>query len=161
MGPRPAMTVRHTPPDEPEDDPDWELSGGAVELYLRLSEPCEWAGFAQRCLTLLPPARPFDFSPYPRVAPESFCVSLRFEDQRPTALSIFADERALPPDGSIARAWMADMTPGDRDAYDIALGAVRSLGRRPPCGWHAMLAWTVEADGTTHRAASLRVPRLR
>ena len=46
MGPRPAMTVRHTPPDEPEDDPDWELSGGAVELYLRLwnrtDPPEEW-----------------------------------------------------------------------------------------------------------------------
>jgi hypothetical protein len=37
---------------------------------------------------------------------------------------------------------------------------VRSLGKRPPRGWHGMLAWTVDAEGSWHRAASLRVPRL-
>jgi uncharacterized protein (TIGR03083 family) len=46
MGPRPATTVRHTADDVPEDDPDWELTGGAVELYLRLwnrsRAPEEW-----------------------------------------------------------------------------------------------------------------------
>lgn len=36
MGPRPAVTTRHSSDDEPTGDPDWELTGGAVELYLRL-----------------------------------------------------------------------------------------------------------------------------
>jgi uncharacterized protein (TIGR03083 family) len=36
MGPRPAVTTRCTPGDESPDDADWELTGGAVELYLRL-----------------------------------------------------------------------------------------------------------------------------
>ena len=36
MGPRPAVTTRRTTGDEPPDDADWELTGGAVELYLRL-----------------------------------------------------------------------------------------------------------------------------
>jgi uncharacterized protein (TIGR03083 family) len=36
MGPRPAVTTRHTSGGEPPDEADWELTGGAVELYLRL-----------------------------------------------------------------------------------------------------------------------------
>ncbi|HEX5088370.1 MAG TPA: maleylpyruvate isomerase family mycothiol-dependent enzyme [Nocardioides sp.] len=36
MGPRPAVTTRRTTGDEPPDDPDWELTGSAVELHLRL-----------------------------------------------------------------------------------------------------------------------------
>ncbi len=35
MGPRPAVTTRRTTGDEPPEA-DWELTGGAVELYLRL-----------------------------------------------------------------------------------------------------------------------------
>jgi uncharacterized protein (TIGR03083 family) len=46
MGPRPAITTRRTTGDEPADDADWELTGGAVELYLRLwnrtEPPEEW-----------------------------------------------------------------------------------------------------------------------
>lgn len=46
MGPRPATTVRRSAPDAPEEEPDWELTGGAVELYLRLwnrsEAPPEW-----------------------------------------------------------------------------------------------------------------------
>jgi uncharacterized protein (TIGR03083 family) len=36
MSRRPAVTTRRTADDPPPDDPDWELTGGAVELYLRL-----------------------------------------------------------------------------------------------------------------------------
>ena len=36
MGPRPAITTRRSADDVPTDEPDWELTGGAVELYLRL-----------------------------------------------------------------------------------------------------------------------------
>jgi uncharacterized protein (TIGR03083 family) len=46
LGPRPAVTTRHTSDEEPPDDADWELTGGAVELYLRLwnrtHPPEEW-----------------------------------------------------------------------------------------------------------------------
>jgi uncharacterized protein (TIGR03083 family) len=46
LGPRPAVTTRHGAELEPPDDADWELSGGAVELYLRLwnrtHPPEEW-----------------------------------------------------------------------------------------------------------------------
>jgi uncharacterized protein (TIGR03083 family) len=46
MGPRPATTTRRTSDDVPADDPDWELTGSAVELYLRLwnrtDPPEEW-----------------------------------------------------------------------------------------------------------------------
>ncbi|HRD62703.1 MAG TPA: maleylpyruvate isomerase family mycothiol-dependent enzyme [Nocardioides sp.] len=36
MGPRPAVTTRRTAADLLSDEPDWELTGGAVELYVRL-----------------------------------------------------------------------------------------------------------------------------
>ena len=46
LGPRPAVTTRRTTGDESPDDADWELTGGAVELYLRLwnrtEPPEEW-----------------------------------------------------------------------------------------------------------------------
>jgi len=46
MGPRPAATTRHPAGDVPTDEPDWELAGTAVELYLRLwnrtHPPEEW-----------------------------------------------------------------------------------------------------------------------
>jgi len=53
MGPRPAVTTRRTGSDpdhddaaDPVDDADWELTGSAVELYLRLwnrlDPPEEW-----------------------------------------------------------------------------------------------------------------------
>jgi uncharacterized protein (TIGR03083 family) len=45
LGPRPAVTTRHSSDDQPPDA-DWELTGGAVELYLRLwnrtHPPEEW-----------------------------------------------------------------------------------------------------------------------
>jgi uncharacterized protein (TIGR03083 family) len=51
LGPGPARTTRHGPDGVPAGDPDWELTGGAVELYLRLwnrtepppaASPGEW-----------------------------------------------------------------------------------------------------------------------
>ena len=48
LGPRPAVTTRRTPGDAASDEADWELTGGAVELYLRLwnrtAPPEEWRG---------------------------------------------------------------------------------------------------------------------
>ena len=46
LGPRPARTTRRTEPEQPPEDADWELTGSAVELYLRLwnraEPPPEW-----------------------------------------------------------------------------------------------------------------------
>jgi uncharacterized protein (TIGR03083 family) len=46
LGPRPAVTTRRTTVDELPDDADWELTGAAVELYLRLwnrtEPPDDW-----------------------------------------------------------------------------------------------------------------------
>jgi hypothetical protein len=131
-----------------------------VELYLRRSDPCTWAAFVDRCTAALPASRPV-FSPHPRPAPESFCVSLQWQRGRLSAISVFADERALPADADIRAQWTAGLESDDRESYEAAFGAVRSLGRRPPRGWHGMLSWTVDAAGAWHRAASLRVPRLR
>jgi uncharacterized protein (TIGR03083 family) len=36
LGPRPAVTTRRTSSDPRPEDPDWEVRGTAVELYLRL-----------------------------------------------------------------------------------------------------------------------------
>jgi uncharacterized protein (TIGR03083 family) len=36
MGPRPAITTRRVGNDVPDEEADWELTGTAVELYLRL-----------------------------------------------------------------------------------------------------------------------------
>lgn len=136
------------------------LDGDVVELYLRRSDPCEWVTFVDRCTAVLSAPQPV-FSPHPRPAPESFCVSLRWRNGSLSAITVFADERALPDDAAIRAAWPIGMDPGDREVYEVALGAVRSLGKRPLRGWHGMLAWTLEADGTWHRAVSLRVPPLR
>jgi hypothetical protein len=83
---------------------------------------------------------------------------MRWRGSRIDAISVFAADRSLPSDRDIAGAWVAGLDDDDRDAYEAALGGVRSIGPRPLHGWHAMLAWTLEADGTFHRAVSLRVP---
>ena len=48
LGPHPATTRRHPAADVPTGEPDWELTGSAVELYLRLwnrtHPPEEWRG---------------------------------------------------------------------------------------------------------------------
>ena len=46
LGPRPGVITRHGTGEVPPEEPDWELDGGAVELYLRLwnrsHPPEEW-----------------------------------------------------------------------------------------------------------------------
>ena len=73
---------------------------------------------------------------------------------------MFADYRALPDDDTIQRLWLQDMCSSEAQAYELALAGVRSLGRRRLGSWHAMLGWTLERDGTWHKAASLRFPLL-
>ena len=41
LGPRPAVTTRHAAGGVPEPEPDWELTGTAVELHLRLWDRAE------------------------------------------------------------------------------------------------------------------------
>jgi hypothetical protein len=134
------------------------LHDNAVEVYLRFGACSTWTEFVQRCGGVLGEVhRPF--SPHPRPVESAFCLSLRWQDERLTAVSVFADYRALPDDETIARRWSEGMTERDRTAYELALAGVRSLGRRPFSAWHAMLGWTLESNGSWHRAASLYVPR--
>jgi hypothetical protein len=133
------------------------LDGTAVELYLRLAQARSWTSFVSACTA------PFGgaghrFSPHPRPAGRAFCLSLRRDQRGLSAVTVYADDRALPDDQEIRRAWTEGMDQAERTAYELALAGVRSLGPRPRRGWHAMLGWTVERDGSRHRAASLRVP---
>jgi uncharacterized protein (TIGR03083 family) len=53
-GPRPAVVTRHLTPYDGSADPDWEVTGSAVELYLRLwnrSDPADPAEGDWRHLT--------------------------------------------------------------------------------------------------------------
>jgi hypothetical protein len=134
------------------------LYENAVEVYLRFGACCTWTEFAQRCCGALGEVQR-RFSPHPRPVESAFCLSLRWQGERLTAVSVFADYRALPDDETIASRWSEDMTERDRQAYELALAGVRSLGRRPFSAWHGMLGWTLESDGGWHRAASLFVPK--
>lgn len=130
-----------------------------TELYLRQSHASNWFAFVDQYLAPLTKRAPFTFAPQPHHAARSFCVSIRWRVSRIEAISLFADDRSLPSDRVITDEWIVGLDSDDREAYEAALGGVRSIGRRPLHGWHAMLAWTLEADGTSHRAVSLRVPR--
>ena len=151
--------------DLPADWPDdlyplmASLDGGAVEIYLRKKHACGFRAFATRCfapLAVAPPA----MEPTPRPLDDAFGVSLRREDGRITAVSVYANWRALPRDRDVERIWSASLEPQDRAAYELALAGVRSLGFLPSGNWHAMLAWTADAAGEHHRAVSLSAPPL-
>jgi hypothetical protein len=135
------------------------LDGDAVEVYLRKWNQCSFDAFAERCLAVLGPASPRPQAvPYPRPRDHAFCVSLRRERGRVAAVSLYADWRALPRDSEIEQSWSEGLGDEDRTRYRLAVAGVRSLGFLPLGNWHAMLAWTVEADGELHRAVSLTVP---
>ena len=54
LGPRPAVVTRHLTAYDGAADPDWEVTGSAVELYLRLwnrSDPADPAEGDWRHLT--------------------------------------------------------------------------------------------------------------
>lgn len=132
------------------------LHNGEVETYYRLPSPTEWPPFAEGCAALVgavPPATAIR----PRPAADAFCLSVRQHQGRVRAVTIFADDRALPDEPSLAAAWRSELPPEDRASYDATLMAVRAAGRRPARGWHAMLAWAIDAGGLTARAVSLRL----
>jgi hypothetical protein len=133
------------------------LDGTAVELYLRMAPAGPWTAFVSACTAALGgPGGPC--SPHPRPAGRAFCLSLRRDERGLSAVTVYADHRALPGDREIGRAWTEGMDQAERTAYELALAGVRSLGPRPRDGWHAALGWTLERDRGWHRAASLRVP---
>jgi hypothetical protein len=134
------------------------LDGDSVEIYLRKRDACEFVELAARCLAPLGLPPP-ETAPAPRPHHDAMCVSLRRERGRLSAISLYADWRALPRDTEIERIWSAGLDEGDRIAYQLALAGVRSLGFLALQNWHSMLAWTAEATGERHRAVSLSVPR--
>jgi hypothetical protein len=133
------------------------LDGDDVELYLRLSPSTSWTSFTARCVaTLATASRAFE--PHPRPTEDAFGLSLRWRHARLSAVSLFAFERALPCDAETTRAWRQGMSAADCAAYEAAVAGVRSFAASSPArSHHAMLGWTLERDGSWHRAASLRV----
>jgi hypothetical protein len=129
------------------------------EDYLRFKGACDWGEFARACFAPLGGAS-IAFAPVPSSKDSAFCVSVRVRDGILEAITVLADFRALPDDDTIRHLWAQDMSEAEAGAYELALAAVRSCGRRRLGGWHEMLSWTVERDGTWHKAASLRFPSI-
>jgi hypothetical protein len=133
------------------------LDGNATEVYLRAREIRPWDSFVAGCLAPIG-GGVYPFAPRPRPAAHAHCVSLKWERGVLAAISLYADHRALPDDPTTGLQWAAGLDPDDARSYETALAGVRSLGRLRRGAWHAMLAWTIEANGQWHRAVSLRVP---
>jgi hypothetical protein len=131
--------------------------GETKELYLRSTPAERWSVFAAEVAALVdavPPA----CVPCPRPSAGSFAFSLRWISGELSGVTLFADDRSLPhDDDEIARAWIAGMDAVDREAYLAAYAGVCAFAPSPTRARHAMLGWTIEADGQSHRAASLRV----
>lgn len=135
------------------------LHNGATERYLRFRGPCPWDEFVSMALAgWHEDVPPFDFQPRPNAVPDSFCVSETSREGELQAISLFADYRSLPNDETIRELWTHDMSPHEREIYELTLAAVRSCGKRRKGTWHAMLAWTLERGGSWHKAASLFFP---
>jgi hypothetical protein len=131
------------------------LDDDQIELYLRFGGEMPWDRYVAACTAPLV-ITPTTFDPHPRPVGQAFCLSLKWTRGELTAITVFADHRALPDDRTIQQHWTRQMDDLDRCAYERALAAVRSIGRRGTA-WHAMLAWAFERDGDRHRAASLRL----
>ncbi len=135
------------------------LDGDSAELYLRLLPHQSWTSFVAAALAPLGGAADVPaFSPHPKPADGGFCLSVRWVGGAPAAVSLYADQRSLPGDAAVRRAWAEGMDETERGAYEAALAGVRSLGDVGATrARHGMLAWTRERGGGWHRAASLRV----
>lgn len=126
------------------------------ELYLRSTPAERWSVFAARIAALIG-AEPPACSPLPRPSEGSFAFSLRWTDDELAAVTLFADDRSLPRDDEIASAWSDGMERVDAAAYAAAYAGVCAFAPSSTRARHGMLGWTVEANGQSHRAASLRV----
>lgn len=135
-----------------------------VEVYFRARAARPWGRFAAACFAPLcgDPARAHAIAgacrPEPRPAPMAHGVSVRRDAGQVTAITVLAGARALPDEATVRDVWSAGLPPADADRYEKALAAVRSFGRLRGGGTHAMLSWTLDADGAVHRAASLAIP---
>ena len=132
------------------------LHHGRTEIYYRLQTQMPWKAFADRCLHLISANAP-DTGLTIRPTSDAFCLSIAWEGDAIRTVSVFADDRALPAELETAKLWRDELPAADRAAYDIALAGVRSTGRPPARGWHAMFAWTCGDEGHWSRAVSLRV----
>jgi len=131
--------------------------GETRELYLRSTPSERWSVFASRVAALVD-AEPPVCLPLPRPSAGSFCLSLRWEADELVAVTLYADDRSLPhDDDAIAEQWIEGMEPAEREAYLAAYAGVCAFAPSPNKARHAMLGWTIEAGGGSHRAASLRV----
>jgi hypothetical protein len=130
--------------------------GDRTEVYLRRSVAAPWGPFARLVLDLVGSGVPQSgITPRPVVG--AHCLSLAWTDGTLDAVTVYAADRCLPDDRTVAAAWSPGLAPEDRRTYEATLGAVRSLGRVGHHPVHGLLAWTARADGSTSRAVSLRV----
>ena len=135
------------------------LHGDSTEAYWRFRGACPWQEFVEICLEGFGAAKlDYDFQPTPASVPDSFGVSEKREGGKVRAIALFAHYRALPDDATVSRLWTRDIPEQDREAYELALAAVRSTGQRQLGTWHAMLTWTLECSGEWHKSASLLFP---
>ena len=130
-----------------------------TEIYLRKAQACDWNNFVEQSFQPFGirsklnriPLRPSDFG---------FCVSYKYFKEQLSAITVYADFMTLPREDEIPELWCEGLGEKDKSHYEICWAAVRAMGKVPGRGHHAMLAWTFERTGSSHRAVSFRVPEL-
>lgn len=130
--------------------------GDRTEVYFRRTVLAPWLPFAETALALVGATAP-DFPLSPRAVVGAHCLSLSWTGRELTAVTVYAQDRCLPDDRTIAAAWVRGLADADRRTYEAALGGVRSLGRPGAKSFHGLLSWSAAADGSSSRAVSLRV----
>jgi hypothetical protein len=132
-------------------------TAGVVELYCWAYHEETWRAFTPRMLAPLG-VPPLPTAPVPQPLADGYGASFRWTGDELTAVSLFANDRTWLTDDDVARGWIRGMSDIDRHHYETSLLGLQSIAPMPRHGWHALLSWTFERDGTHHRAASLRVP---
>jgi hypothetical protein len=157
---KPCHLRRHLEPLRPFLYPVMaSLHRGIREDYFRCHSLLNWSEFVTTSAGSLGTFATH-FEPEPQPVMSAFCVSTGVQGESLRVITVFADHRSLPDDESIRTLWTKDMSASDAEAYELALAGVRSCGARRFGSWHAMLSWTLERDGSCHKAASLRFPSL-
>ena len=130
-----------------------------TEIYLRKATRGQWGDFVEHCL------QPLDVHiDTGRIQPSpseyGFCVSYKYSKDQLSAITVYADFMTLPKEREIPALWSQGLSEQDRNYYEMCWAAVRSMGKVPGQGHHAMLAWSVEHTGAFHQGVSFRVPEL-
>lgn len=127
--------------------------GDTTEVYAVLPGAMAWTRFAAEALEPLgcPPGRT-GVSIVPTA--NSCAVSVRYDGDELTMVTLFVTSDALRPDPAVEAEWVAAMSPGEAAAHRLRVAASatvsRTAGRR-----YRMLAWHYTRAGLISRAASV------